>query len=45
MHSWCLQLQETDINKFLQQYEQYGGLAINWIVFGSSGHKVHVSLN
>ena len=22
----------------MQQYNQYGGLAINWMVFGSSGH-------
>lgn len=28
-----------DINTFMQQYEQYGGLAVNWIIFGSSGHK------
>ena len=28
-----------DINTFMQQYEQYGGLAVNWMIFGSSGHK------
>lgn len=28
-----------DINQFMRQYEQYGGLAINWLMFGSSGHK------
>lgn len=27
-----------DINTFLQQYEQYGGLGVNWVIFGSSGH-------
>lgn len=29
----------TDINTFMQAYDKYGGLAINWVVFGSSGHK------
>lgn len=23
----------------MQGYDEYGGLAINWLVFGSSGHK------
>lgn len=30
----------ADISTFLQQYEQYGGLAVNWVIFGSSGHTV-----
>lgn len=30
----------ADITTFLQQYEQYGGLAVNWVIFGSSGHTV-----
>lgn len=28
----------TNLPTFLQQYEGYGGLAINWRLFGSSGH-------
>jgi hypothetical protein len=28
-----------DINAFMHGYEGYGGLAVNWRVFGSSGHK------
>lgn len=27
-----------DINTFLQPYASYGGLAVNWVIFGSSGH-------
>jgi hypothetical protein len=27
-----------DINTFLQLYASYGGLAVNWVIFGSSGH-------
>jgi hypothetical protein len=29
-----------DINTFMARYEAYGGLALNWVIFGSSGHKV-----
>jgi len=28
-----------DINAFMARYEAYGGLALNWLIFGSSGHK------
>lgn len=28
-----------DLKKFLKQYESYGGLGINWLMFGSSGRK------
>jgi hypothetical protein len=28
-----------NINDFMRGYDQYGGLALNWVVFGSSGHK------
>jgi hypothetical protein len=24
---------------WLQDYESYGGLGVNWVMFGSSGHK------
>lgn len=27
-----------DLKSFLRGYEQYGGLGINWMMFGSSGH-------
>ncbi len=27
-----------DLRDFLKPYEDYGGLAINWVLFGSSGH-------
>lgn len=29
----------NNIAEFMKQYDQYGGLAINWVVFGSSGYK------
>lgn len=29
-----------DMPALLRDYEQYGGLAVNWIMFGSSGLKV-----
>lgn len=29
----------TQLPQLLKQYEAFGGLGINWIVFGSSGHK------
>lgn len=28
-----------DLPAFLRQYEQHGGVAINWRVFGSNGHR------
>ncbi len=28
-----------DLKEFLEPYEEYGGLGINWMTFGSSGHK------
>jgi hypothetical protein len=28
-----------NINDFMRGYDRYGGLALNWVVFGSSGHK------
>jgi hypothetical protein len=28
-----------NLPEFLTQYEKYGGLGINWLVFGSNGHK------
>jgi hypothetical protein len=28
-----------NLPEFLSQYADYGGLGINWLVFGSSGHK------
>jgi hypothetical protein len=28
-----------DINGFMRQYEQYGALAVNWVLLGSGGHK------
>lgn len=28
-----------DIKEYLKEFENYGGLAINWVMFGSSGHK------
>ena len=27
-----------DLRKFLKDYEDFGGLGINWLVFGSNGH-------
>lgn len=29
---------DKNVNELLADYEQYGGLSINWSVFGSSGH-------
>ncbi|GBG00103.1 hypothetical protein Rsub_12844 [Raphidocelis subcapitata] len=29
-----------NIEEFLTDYDQYGGLAVNWMIFGSSGHLV-----
>ncbi|KAI8476984.1 MAG: glycosyltransferase family 92-domain-containing protein, partial [Monoraphidium minutum] len=29
-----------NIEQFMTDYEQYGGLAVNWVIFGSSGHQV-----
>ncbi len=29
----------TDINTALAEYEHYGGLAVNWMMFSSSGHE------
>lgn len=34
---------KKDINDFMFDYEAYGGLALNWVIFGSSGHKVRPS--
>ena len=31
---------KKDINAFMFDYEDYGGLALNWVIFGTSGHKV-----
>jgi len=31
-------LRDKSINDLLADYEQYGGLSINWSVYGSSGH-------
>ncbi len=28
-----------NINGFMRQYEEYGALAVNWVLLGSSGHK------
>jgi hypothetical protein len=28
-----------NINDFMRGFDQYGGLALNWVVFGSSAHK------
>jgi len=28
----------NDLRSFMQPYEQFGGLGVNWLVFGSSGH-------
>ncbi len=28
-----------DLKKFLEPYKDYGGLGINWLMFGSCGHK------
>jgi hypothetical protein len=28
-----------DLPKFLKDYELYGGLGINWLIFGSNGHQ------
>jgi hypothetical protein len=28
-----------NIGGFMHQYEQYGALAVNWVLLGSSGHK------
>eukprot|EP01024_Parvocaulis_polyphysoides_P033415 TRINITY_DN29743_c0_g1_i7.p2 TRINITY_DN29743_c0_g1~~TRINITY_DN29743_c0_g1_i7.p2 ORF type:complete len:275 (-),score=15.61 TRINITY_DN29743_c0_g1_i7:58-882(-) len=33
--------QASNIEDFLQQYEEYGGLSMNWAVFGSSGFEKH----
>jgi hypothetical protein len=31
---------KKNINEFMFDYEDYGGLALNWVIFGTSGHKV-----
>ncbi len=28
-----------NIKEYLKEFESYGGLAMNWVMFGSSGHK------
>lgn len=30
---------KPDINGFMRQFEGYGGLAVNWVIFGSNGYK------
>jgi hypothetical protein len=30
---------KRDMPEFLKAYEQFGGLVVNWRIFGSSGHK------
>eukprot|EP00798_Chlamydomonas_sp_ICE-L_P001414 gene1414-32787_t len=35
MHSAAM----PSINKFLQQYAEYGGVSLYWMLLGSSGHK------
>lgn len=34
---------KTSINDLMFDYAAYGGLAVNWVVFGSSGHKIRPS--
>lgn len=34
---FILPLKTTSLSKFLKEYESFGGLAINWQLFGSSG--------
>lgn len=29
---------QGDLPAFLKQYEQYGGLGVSWLIFGSNGH-------
>ena len=31
--------QHNNINEFLEPYKEYGGVGINWRIFGTSGHK------
>ncbi len=31
----------NNINTFMRQYEEYGALAVNWVLMGSSGIKKH----
>eukprot|EP01023_Acetabularia_acetabulum_P026197 TRINITY_DN2491_c0_g1_i1.p1 TRINITY_DN2491_c0_g1~~TRINITY_DN2491_c0_g1_i1.p1 ORF type:complete len:385 (+),score=28.58 TRINITY_DN2491_c0_g1_i1:166-1320(+) len=33
--------EKTNIQQFLMQYEDYGALTMNWVLFGSSGHEKH----
>lgn len=35
--------QHSDIHHLLSGYEEYGGLSMNWAVYGSSGHKTRPS--
>jgi hypothetical protein len=30
--------EDSDLRKFMQKYEPYGGLGVSWLVFGSNGH-------
>lgn len=32
--------QASDLRELLLDYEEYAGLAVNWAVFGSSGHEI-----
>ena len=32
-----------NLERFLRSYRQYGGLGINWLVFGSNGHKTRTN--
>lgn len=29
---------DSDLRKFMQKYESYGGLGVSWLIFGSNGH-------
>ncbi|WP_432709309.1 glycosyltransferase family 2 protein [Pedobacter sp.] len=30
--------EDSDLRKFMQKYEPYGGLGVSWLIFGSNGH-------
>lgn len=36
---------EKSLPEILENYDQYAGLAINWVIYGSSGHKIRPAGN
>ena len=39
LDEFIVPVREDDLRLVLAEFEQYGGLAVNWLVFGSAGHE------